>query len=163
MTALAPVIAAGLAVGLVLVAGVGGLAILVQAASTAVAGNQASSARRDRTAYSAQSAHDNVLDISVGDYQYPILHSGRWLVWVGNGVTAISDDLSGRPRILARTPLFAPAARPGYIWLEQGPASNLAAETDPAGFDSHRQNRAADRAAIGLAADRGNERWPAGR
>jgi hypothetical protein len=66
----------------------------------------------------------NVLDISVGDYQYPIMHSGRWLVWIGNGATAIRDDLSGRPRILASTPDVAPAAQPGYIWLENGPANN---------------------------------------
>ena len=38
--------------------------------------------------------------IGVGDYQPLLTQVGRWLVYVGNGTTAIRDDLSGRPRVL---------------------------------------------------------------
>jgi hypothetical protein len=55
--------------------------------------------------------------ISVGDYQPLLTQVGRWLVYVGNGATAIRDDLSGNPRVLGPTPFFAPAAAPGHVWL----------------------------------------------
>src|SRR6266567_4396749 len=64
-----------------------------------------------------RSRQGRVIDISVGDYDNNLLQSGRWIIWVGNGATAIRDDLSGRPRVVAKTPQFVPAARPGYLWL----------------------------------------------
>ncbi|HEY6294292.1 MAG TPA: hypothetical protein VIX15_01390, partial [Streptosporangiaceae bacterium] len=56
-------------------------------------------------------------DISLGDYQPLLTQVGRWLVYVGNGVTAIRDDLSGKPRVLGPTSSFAPSAEPGHVWL----------------------------------------------
>jgi hypothetical protein len=55
--------------------------------------------------------------ISAGDYQPLLAQVGRWLVYVGNGTTAIRDDLSGNPRVLGLTPFFAPSAEPGHVWL----------------------------------------------
>jgi hypothetical protein len=55
--------------------------------------------------------------ISVGDYQPLLTQVGRWLVYVGDGATAIRDDLRGNPRVLGRTPFFAPSAIPGHVWL----------------------------------------------
>lgn len=57
-------------------------------------------------------------DISAGDYQPLVIATGGYLVYVGNGVTAIRTDLRGRPRVLGPTPFFAPAVKPGYVWLE---------------------------------------------
>lgn len=57
--------------------------------------------------------------IGVGDYQPLLAQVGDWLVYVGNGTTAIRDDLSGKPRVLGTTPFFAPAAAPGRVWLFQ--------------------------------------------
>jgi hypothetical protein len=56
--------------------------------------------------------------ISAGDYQPFLITVGRWLVYVGNGATAIRDDLKGRPRALGTSPFFAPSAAPGHIWLQ---------------------------------------------
>jgi hypothetical protein len=56
-------------------------------------------------------------DISEGDFQPLLTQVGRWLVYVGNGVTAIRDDLKGKPRVLAPTYSFAPSAEPGHVWL----------------------------------------------
>src|SRR3984957_4184405 len=55
--------------------------------------------------------------ISVGDSQPLLTQVGRWLVYVGNGTTAIRDDLRGNPRVLGPTPFFAPSADPGRVWL----------------------------------------------
>ena len=55
--------------------------------------------------------------ISVGDYQPLLTQVGRWLVYVGNGTTAIRDDLRGNPRVLGPTPFFAPSAVRGRVWL----------------------------------------------
>jgi len=57
--------------------------------------------------------------IGVGDYQPLLAQVGDWLVYAGNGTTAIRDDLSGKPRVLGPTPFFAPAAAPGRVWLFQ--------------------------------------------
>ena len=58
--------------------------------------------------------------IGAGDFQPLLAQAGRWLVYVGDGaVTAIADDLTGRPRVLGPTPFFAPAAAPGRVWLFQ--------------------------------------------
>jgi hypothetical protein len=55
-----------------------------------------------------------------GDYRPYLVRTGHWLVYVGGqGVMASSDSLTGRPRVLGRTPFFAPAASPGRIWLER--------------------------------------------
>jgi hypothetical protein len=55
-----------------------------------------------------------------GDYRPYLVRAGRWLVYVGGGgAMAIRDDLTGRPRVLGRTPFFAPAASSGHIWLER--------------------------------------------
>jgi hypothetical protein len=55
--------------------------------------------------------------ISAGDFQPLLAQTGRWLVYVGNGTTAIRDDLRGKPRVLASTQFFVPAADPGRVWL----------------------------------------------
>jgi hypothetical protein len=57
--------------------------------------------------------------LGVGDYQPLLTQAGGWLVYVGNGATAIRDDLSGKPRVLGPTPFIAPAAAPGRVWLFQ--------------------------------------------
>jgi len=57
--------------------------------------------------------------ISAGDFQPLLAHVSRWFVYVGNGATAIRDDLTGHPRVLGPTSFFAPAATPGRIWLFQ--------------------------------------------
>jgi hypothetical protein len=58
--------------------------------------------------------------IGAGDFQPLLAQVGRWLVYVGDGVvTAIADDLTGRPRVLGPSPFFAPAAAPGRVWLFQ--------------------------------------------
>ena len=57
--------------------------------------------------------------ISAGDFQPLLAHVGRWFVYVGNGATAIRDDLTGHPRVLGPTSFFAPAAEPGRVWLFQ--------------------------------------------
>jgi len=54
-----------------------------------------------------------------GDFQPYLVQAGRWLVYVGDGTMAIRDDLKGKPRMLGRTPFFAPAASPGHVWLER--------------------------------------------
>ncbi len=64
-----------------------------------------------------RSRQGRMMDISVGDYDNNLLQSGRWIIWVGNGATAIRGDLSGRPHVVGKTPQFVPAARPGYLWL----------------------------------------------
>ncbi len=61
-------------------------------------------------------------DLAAGDYQPAMIPVGRWLVYVGDGASAIRDDLSGRPRELwtragGQTPFFAPAAQRGHVWL----------------------------------------------
>jgi hypothetical protein len=55
--------------------------------------------------------------ISAGDYQPLLITVGRWLVYVGNGATAIRDDLTGRPLVLGNTSFFAPSAAPDRVWL----------------------------------------------
>ncbi len=58
--------------------------------------------------------------IGAGDFQPLLAQTGRWLVYVGDGVVnTIRDDLTGRPRVLGPTPFFAPAAAPGRVWLFQ--------------------------------------------
>ena len=58
--------------------------------------------------------------IGAGDFQPLLARAGRWLVYAGDGaVSAIADDLTGRPRVLGPTPFFAPAAAPGRVWLFQ--------------------------------------------
>lgn len=55
-----------------------------------------------------------------GDYRPYLVQAGHWLVYVGGGgAMVIRDSLTGRPRVLGRTPFFAPAASPGHIWLER--------------------------------------------
>ncbi len=55
--------------------------------------------------------------ISAGDYEPQLILAGGYLVYVGNGTTAIRANLTGRPRVLARTPFFVPSAAPGQVWL----------------------------------------------
>ena len=57
------------------------------------------------------------INLCCGDYQPLMIVVGRWLVYAGNGATAIRADLSGRPRVLGRTALFAASATPGHVWL----------------------------------------------
>jgi len=47
-----------------------------------------------------------------------LIGAGERLVYVGSaGTTVIAADLNGKPRVLATTPFFAPAAAPGHVWL----------------------------------------------
>ena len=62
-------------------------------------------------------AQSQTLAIAAGDYQPLLMRVGRWLVYVGNGATAIRDDLRGNPRVLGPAPFFAPSAEPGHVWL----------------------------------------------
>lgn len=60
--------------------------------------------------------------LAVGDYQPSMIRVGRWLVYVGDGTSAIRDDLHGRPRklwtkVLGQPGPFMPAAQPGHVWL----------------------------------------------
>ncbi|MGN6794686.1 MAG: hypothetical protein ACTHJW_20055 [Streptosporangiaceae bacterium] len=57
------------------------------------------------------------INLCCGDEQPLMIVVGRWLVYAGNGATAIRSDLSGRPRVLGRTAWFAPSATPGDVWL----------------------------------------------
>lgn len=65
--------------------------------------------------------------ISVGDYQPLAVRTGGWLVYVGNGATAIRANLTGGSHVLSSTPFFVPAAQPGYVWLWPGRTIRLAA------------------------------------
>jgi hypothetical protein len=56
-------------------------------------------------------------DVAEGDFQPLLTQVGGWFVYVGNGVSAIRDDLSGHPRVLGPTWSFAPAADPNHVWL----------------------------------------------
>jgi hypothetical protein len=47
-----------------------------------------------------------------------IREASRWVVYAGNGTTAIRSDLAGRPRVLGKTPFFAPSAIRGHVWLQ---------------------------------------------
>lgn len=62
-------------------------------------------------------AQRRTLAIAAGDYQPLLTQAGRWLVYVGNGTMATREDLAGNPRVLGRTPFFAPSAEPGHVWL----------------------------------------------
>jgi hypothetical protein len=66
-------------------------------------------------------------DISFGDFQPLLVRTGDWIVYVGNGATAIRATLTGPARVLGGTPFFVPAARPGYVWLwyPHSPASTI--------------------------------------
>jgi hypothetical protein len=55
--------------------------------------------------------------IGAGDFQPLLITVGRYFVYVGDGTTVIRGDLRGRPRVLAKTPFFAPSAVPGHVWL----------------------------------------------
>ena len=60
------------------------------------------------------------LAFAAGDYLPYLVRAGRWLVYPGRpGTMAIGDGLTGTPRVLGDTPLFAPAAAPGRVWLER--------------------------------------------
>lgn len=60
------------------------------------------------------------LSFAGGDFRPYLVRVGHWLVYVGGGgAVVIRDNLTGRPRVLGRTPFFAPAASPGHIWLER--------------------------------------------
>ncbi len=58
------------------------------------------------------------VNLCCGDYQPLMITTGRWLVYVGAGATAIRADLTGRPRVLGPTSFFAPSASRGEVWLE---------------------------------------------
>ena len=60
--------------------------------------------------------------IAAGDYQPLLVTVGRWLVYVGNGTTAIRNDLTGTPHLVGKTPFFAPSAVSDRVWLEHYPA-----------------------------------------
>ena len=72
-----------------------------------------------------QSAAGRVLrqppQMAAGDYQPYLVVTGDALVYVGDGTSVIPDDLDGRPRVLGRSPFFAPSAAPGQVWIEQPP------------------------------------------
>jgi len=55
--------------------------------------------------------------ISAGDFQPLLITVGHYLVYVGDGTMVIRDDLRAQPRMLAKTPFFAPSAVPNHVWL----------------------------------------------
>ena len=55
--------------------------------------------------------------IGAGDFQPLLITVGHYFVYVGDGTMVIRGDLRGRPRVLAKTPFFAPSAVPGHVWL----------------------------------------------
>jgi hypothetical protein len=57
------------------------------------------------------------VNLCCGDYQPLMITTGRWLVYVGAGATAIRADLTGRRRVLGPTSFFAPSASKGEVWL----------------------------------------------
>jgi hypothetical protein len=59
--------------------------------------------------------------IAGGDYFPYLIAVGRRLVYSGGqGTLAIPADLAGRPRLLGRTPEFAPSASPERVWVWSG-------------------------------------------
>jgi hypothetical protein len=70
--------------------------------------------------------------ITGGDFPAAVLQVGRWLVYNGtSGVTAMPDDLHGRPRVLGVATEMLPSASPGRVWLQidgPPPASDPEAE-----------------------------------
>jgi hypothetical protein len=78
-----------------------------------------------RTGHSLQTEK---FDLCCGDYQPLMITVGRWLVYVGDGATAIRSDLTGQ-RLLGKTPFFAPSAAPGEVWLEDlGTGKNVGSD-----------------------------------
>lgn len=55
--------------------------------------------------------------VGAGDYQPLLVRTGNWIVYVGNGATAMRASLTGRPRVIAANSFFVPAAQPGRVWL----------------------------------------------
>jgi hypothetical protein len=66
-------------------------------------------------------SHSESPAISAGDWQPLLVSVGRWFVYVGDGVTAVRDDLKGMPRVLGGDGFFAPAATPDHVWLVHYP------------------------------------------
>jgi hypothetical protein len=69
--------------------------------------------------------------ITGGDFPVAVLQAGRWLVYNGtSGVTAIPDDLRGRPRVLGDATEMLPSVSPGRVWLQTDgpPAADPEAE-----------------------------------
>jgi hypothetical protein len=62
-------------------------------------------------------AVNGTADIGLGDYQPLVVRTGDWVVYVGNGATAIRASLTGPARVLGATSFFVPAAEPGHVWL----------------------------------------------
>lgn len=58
--------------------------------------------------------------IAGGDFQPYLVSVRRWLVYPGNGVSAIPNDLQGSPRVLGTgqaAAWFVPSARSDRVWL----------------------------------------------
>jgi hypothetical protein len=68
--------------------------------------------------------------IAGGDFQWPLVQVGAWLVYNGDGgVTAVRASLRGRPRVVgAGATYFTPSASGGQVWLVTD-----AVAADPAG------------------------------
>jgi hypothetical protein len=65
-----------------------------------------------------QQSRDSLGDAGIGDYQPSLISAGAgWIVYAGDGTTAIRSDLEGAPRVLGSTSFFAPSFRPGHVWL----------------------------------------------
>ncbi len=73
-----------------------------------------------------QLAVNGAADIGLGDYQPLVVRTGDWIVYVGNGATAIRASLTGPAHVLGTTPFFFPAAEPGHVWLWYGRTIRLA-------------------------------------
>jgi len=59
--------------------------------------------------------------IVYGDYKHVWATAVSWRPSFGRlAAYAAVNDLTGKPRLLGRTYLFAPSAAPGHVWLQNG-------------------------------------------
>jgi hypothetical protein len=57
--------------------------------------------------------------VDPGEYQ-PVMVTGGWIVYVLNGSVRATSAVAGQTVVLGKARAFAPSARPGDVWLEQG-------------------------------------------
>ena len=57
--------------------------------------------------------------VDPGEYQ-PVMVTGGWIVYVLNRSVRATSAVTGKTLVLGKARAFAPSARPGDVWLEQG-------------------------------------------